>query len=154
MIIGRTYAMKASGIFDVLPGLKAEVLRRGLKKNLYWASFGFKKKTCWQGRSTMKTTIAAMVNLLVLAVLVGYVQGAGAQGNEPYPVKLQVGEIFHVCTSGEVICPVRSPICDDLKVVDVVDTSDGLGFKGVSPGTTLCSVMSGGARRVFRIIVH
>ena len=101
----------------------------------------------------MRTTIAVMVGLLVLTVFVGYVQGQGLQSSEPYPVVLQVGEIFHVCKSGEVICPVRSPICDDLKVVDVVDTPDGLGFKGISPGTTLCSVVSGGARRIFRITV-
>ena len=81
--------------------------------------------------------------------------------DEPFPVELQVGEIFKVCTSGEVVCPVRAPICDDLKVVDVVDTPDGLGFLGKSPGSTLCSVMGGtsmsgglGFRRVFRITVR
>ena len=102
----------------------------------------------------MRTTIARVVGLLVLIVLVSHVKVAGSQSNEPYPVTLQAGEIFHVCKSGEVICPVRAPICDDLKVVDVVDTPDGLGFKGITPGTTLCSVMSGGARRIFRITVH
>jgi hypothetical protein len=104
----------------------------------------------------MRTTIAAIVGLLVLTtVFVGYAQCEGLQSTEPYPVKLQVGEIFQVCKSGEVICPVGAPICDDLKVVDVVDTPDGLGFKGISPGATLCSVMSGnGARRVFRITVQ
>ncbi|HWS14897.1 MAG TPA: hypothetical protein VN450_01780, partial [Candidatus Methylomirabilis sp.] len=89
------------------------------------------------------------------------VESGDPKRNEPYPVELQVGEIFKVCTSGEVICPVRAPICDDLKIVDVVDTPDGLGFKGISPGTTLCSVMGGtsmsggfGFRRVFRITVR
>jgi len=102
----------------------------------------------------MRTTIAVMLSLLVLTVFVSHVQGAGLQSSEPYPVALQVGEIFQVCKSGKVICPVRSPICDDLKVVDVADTQDGLGFKGISPGTTLCSVMSGGTRFVFRITVR
>jgi len=113
----------------------------------------------------MKTTIAAMVATLVFTVFVGYAQCEGLQSTypkqnyspsaEPYPVESQVGKIFQVCKSGEVICPVSSPICDDLKVVDVVDTPDGLGFKGISIGTTLCSVQSAnGLRRVFRITVQ
>jgi len=103
----------------------------------------------------MKKTILVMVGLLVLAVFAGYAQCQGLQSTEPYPVKLHVDETFHVCKSGEVICPARLPICDDPKLIDVVDTPDGLGFKGISPGTTLCSVMSSnGARRVFRITVQ
>jgi len=113
----------------------------------------------------MRTTIAAMVGLLVLTLFVGYARCEGVQSTypelnphpsaEPYAVVLQVGEIFKVCMSGEVICPVSVPICDDLKVVDVVDTPEGLGFKGISPGITLCSVQSGnGARRIFRITVQ
>jgi hypothetical protein len=39
-------------------------------------------------------------------------------------------------------------------VVAVVDTPDGIGFKGVGRGTTLCSAAgSTGFRRVFRITV-
>ena len=76
--------------------------------------------------------------------------------NEPFPVELHVGETFNVCLSGEIICPAMSPICDDLKIIEVVDTPDGVGFKGIAPGTTLCSAMAGsrGLRRVFRITVH
>lgn len=103
----------------------------------------------------MRTSIWAMPGLLVLTIFVGYAQCAAFQNTDPYPVTLQVDEIFHVCKLGEVICPVRSPICDDLRVVDVVDTPDVLGFKGISAGTTLCSVMSGnGVRRIFRIMVR
>jgi hypothetical protein len=72
-----------------------------------------------------------------------------------YPVDLMVGEIFIISKSIEIVIPVRFPICDDLKVVDVVDTPDGLAFKGIAPGKTLCSVSSGvGPRRVFAITVH
>jgi len=74
---------------------------------------------------------------------------------------LKVGDIFIVSKSIEIVSPVRNPICDDLKVVDVVDTPDGLAFKGIAPGKTLCSVASGaamsgstGSRRVFVITVH
>ncbi|HZD55025.1 MAG TPA: hypothetical protein VE080_02100 [Candidatus Aquicultoraceae bacterium] len=80
---------------------------------------------------------------------------AGALRDEPYPVELSVGETFRVCDSGEVVCPAISPICDDLKVAEPVDTRDGLGFRGRVPGTTLCSAAStAGIRRVFRIVVR
>jgi hypothetical protein len=72
----------------------------------------------------------------------------------PFPVEMKVGEIFKVCSSGEVICPVMEPICDDLNIIRVVDTPEGLGFQGLAPGSTLCSVSSGGTRRVFRLTVR
>jgi hypothetical protein len=76
--------------------------------------------------------------------------GAEMLGDEPYPAKLSTGETFEVCKSGQIVCPAISPICDNLKVAVPVDTPDGLGFKGVAPGTTLCSAASAaGPRRVF-----
>jgi hypothetical protein len=76
------------------------------------------------------------------------------QSNEPYLVELKVFEIFKVCKSGEVVCPVKFPYCDDSNVVVVVDTPDGVGFKGIFPGTTLCSLQSANfLLRVFRIKV-
>jgi len=73
----------------------------------------------------------------------------------PYPVELSAGEIFKVCESGQIVCPATRPICDDPKVAAPVDTPDGLGFKGVGPGTTLCSAAAAsGQRRVFSITVR
>lgn len=84
-----------------------------------------------------------------------WAQDSGKPGDGYYPVSLAVEEVFDVCRSGAVVCPARSPICDDPKVATPVDLPDGLGFKGVSPGTTLCSVGSAvGPRRIFRITVH
>jgi hypothetical protein len=81
-------------------------------------------------------------------------QGAVSPGDGPYPVELRVGEIFDLCRSGQIVCPARVPICDDLTVASPVDTPDGLGFKGVAPGKTICSAASAiGLRRVFRITV-
>jgi len=75
--------------------------------------------------------------------------------DEPHPVDLQTGESFDLCGSGLVVCPARVPICDDPKVAVPVDTPDGLGFKGVAPGTTLCSAASAvGPRRLLRITVR
>jgi len=60
-----------------------------------------------------------------------------------------------LAVSGEVICPVVRHICDDLKVVGIVDTPDGLGIKGAGTGTTLCMASgSTGPGRLFRITVR
>lgn len=73
----------------------------------------------------------------------------------PFPVRIQAGETFNVCTSGQIVCPARVPICDDPKVAVPADVKGELGFRGVGPGTTLCSAASAvGPRRVFRIIVR
>lgn len=102
--------------------------------------------------------LAAVVAALVVIVQVHGAAGWAAEGpsaNEPYPVVLEPGQVFSVCTSGEILCPATSPICDDLDVAEPVETSEGLGFLGVESGTTLCSAASAnGIRRVFRITVR
>ena len=91
---------------------------------------------------------------LVFGTLIVTVHNTRAQ-DEPFPIELRVGETFELCTSGQIVCPARTPICDDPKIAIPVDVSGGLGFKGVGPGTTLCSAASAvGPRRVFRIKVR
>ena len=103
----------------------------------------------------MRTTIAAVIGLLFFTVSAGRTQEVSPLRDEPYSVELRAGETFKVCLSGQIVCPAISPICDDVKVALPVDTPDGLGFKGVAPGTTLCSAAStSGQRRVFRITVR
>jgi hypothetical protein len=90
----------------------------------------------------------------VLYVLLAAAGHARAQEG-PYPVELRVGEAFETCTSGQIVCPARAPICDDPKVAVPADVNGGLAFRGVGPGTTLCSAASAvGPRRVFRITVR
>ena len=109
----------------------------------------------------MKKTVAVVAGLAVFAALAGLSGRAWAAdapsspADRPFVVKLRVGQVFEVCKSGEVICPIVRHICDDLKVANVVDTPDGLGIKGVGAGTTLC-VASGstGPGRLFRITVR
>jgi hypothetical protein len=77
--------------------------------------------------------------------------------DEPYPVELKVGETFDVCASGLILCPaIGGNICDDPKVAIPIDVpGSGVGFRGVGPGTTLCSSLSPtGFRRIFRITVR
>jgi hypothetical protein len=91
---------------------------------------------------------------LVFGVLFVTAHHARAQ-DEAFPVELQVGQTFEACTSGQIVCPARAPICDDPKVAVPADGSSGLGFKGVGPGMTLCSAASSvGPRRLFRITVR
>jgi hypothetical protein len=75
--------------------------------------------------------------------------------DDAHPVGLRVGDTFDACASGQIVCPARAPICDDPKVAIPADVNGELGFKGVGPGTTLCSAASSvGPRRVFRITVR
>jgi hypothetical protein len=92
---------------------------------------------------------------VVFGVLFVTALPVGAQ-DDGYPVGLQVGQMFDACASGQIVCPARVPICDDPKVAVPADAAGGgLGFKGVGPGTTLCSAASSaGPRRVFRITVR
>ncbi len=109
----------------------------------------------------MKSVVAIVAGLAVLAALAGVSGVARAAdastppADRPYPVKLRVGQVFEVCKTGEVICPIVRHICDDPKVVDLVATPDGLGIEGIAPGTTLCMASgSPGPGRLFRITVR
>jgi len=104
----------------------------------------------------MKASIIIVTVFLALILFVSDVMaGDTTEPGQSYEVELQVGEIFKVCKSGIVVCPVILSLCDDANIVTSVNTPDGLGFKGVAPGTTLCSVGTAvGPRRLFRVTVH
>lgn len=97
--------------------------------------------------------LTALVCLVVVGIPVS--PGLADAQDHPFPIELNVGETFDVCASGQIVCPARTPICDDLNVAVPVDLPGGLGFRGEGPGTTLCSAASSaGPRRVFRITVR
>ena len=101
--------------------------------------------------STQKDNYFFSRGLLALVVA-----GAAAASDAPYPLTVKVGESAPVCKTGTIICPASEPICDDTSVATAASTPDGLAFKGVKPGTTLCSAASasgGGFRRVYRVTV-
>ena len=104
----------------------------------------------------MKTAIIMVIGFLVLITFVSDVKaGDPTEPGQIHEVELQVGEVFRVCKSGIVVCPAIVSICDDANIVTIVNTSDGLGFKGVSPGSTLCSAgTTVGPRRLFSVTVH
>ncbi len=106
----------------------------------------------------MRTTLVGVLTLIILTTFCNHAQTADAPTQYPgaHPVELKVGEVITISKSFDIVTPVITPICDDLKVVDVVDTPDGPAFKGIAPGKTLCSVRAGagGLRRVFSITVN
>ena len=75
--------------------------------------------------------------------------------DKPYPITVNVGQAVSICTTGTIICPARSPICDDTPIATVRDGNNGLEIMGVKPGTTLCSVMSAvGVRFIYAVTVR
>lgn len=108
----------------------------------------------------MKRTVSATSVLLVtvfvfLSCPTGSAREAAAKDPGWFQVALKVGESFDMCASGEIVCPAKAAFCDDPKIAMPVDLPGGIGFRGVSPGTTLCSAASAiGPRRVFQITVR
>lgn len=75
--------------------------------------------------------------------------------SKPYPINVGVGQAVAICTTGTIVCPVRSPICDDTSVATVRDGKNGLEIVGVKPGTTLCSMVSATAfRTIYAVTVR
>ena len=75
--------------------------------------------------------------------------------DKPYPINIGVGQAVSICTTGTVVCPARSPICDDTSVATVRDGENGLEIVGVKPGKTLCSVVSATAfRTIYAVTVR
>ena len=98
-------------------------------------------------------SVVACIAMVIVGILVIF--GHARAQDEPYPVDLKVGETFDVCASGQIHCPSIFNLCDDPKVAIPVDVpGSGVGFRGVGPGTTLCSAGSSGIRRIFRITVR
>ncbi|MFA6148946.1 MAG: hypothetical protein WC899_12130 [bacterium] len=109
----------------------------------------------------MRVKIVGILVLLMLTTLWNNARSADPPPPQffgAYSVELKVGEIFIISKSNEIIGPLSAPICDDLRIVSVVDTPDGPAFNGIAPGKTLCSMSSAagglGKRRVFSITVH
>ena len=76
---------------------------------------------------------------------------SGTRADDPgvIPLELVVGQVT-VVSSG----PVRNLICDNPSLVQSVFTDAGPGLKGLSAGTTTCSLTDTmSTRRVYRVVV-
>jgi hypothetical protein len=107
-------------------------------------------------RNVVVTFLNIVLGSLLFTVVAVYsvAQGQPTAGTG-YPITIGVGQSVSICKTGTVICPVRSPICDDLSVATVRSGKDGLEIVGVKPGKTLCSVASATAlRTIYTITVR
>ncbi len=79
-----------------------------------------------------------------------------AAAPDAFPLEMAVGKSVAVCKTSTIICPASNAICDDTSVVSIETSDEGLVFKGLKPGTTICSAGSGagaGLRSVYRVTV-
>ena len=108
-------------------------------------------------KRTLKLTalsLALMALLLAKSATPVVAQGPPAVA-KPYPLNVGVGQAVSICTTGTIVCPARSPICDDTSVATVRDGENGLEIVGVKPGKTLCSVVSATAfRTIYAVTVR
>ncbi len=101
-------------------------------------------------------TWTILLLLAIVAPAAARGQDAGGSADDAYPLVVRVGQLAAICTTDTILCPAAAPICDDPSVATGVDSEQGLAFKGMRPGTTLCSAQSSaglGPRRVYRITV-
>lgn len=97
----------------------------------------------------------ALVSLLFTVVAAHSVAQDPSTADTGYPITLGVGQAVSICKTGTIICPARSPICDDLSVATVRGGKDGLEIVGVKPGATLCSVVGvTGLRTLYSVTVR
>ena len=108
----------------------------------------------------MRNVVVSFVNIVLGVFLITLVAAYSAAQGQPagdmgYPITIGVGQSVSICKTGTVVCPVRSPICDDISVATVRGGKDGLEIVGVKPGKTLCSVVSATAlRTIYTITVR
>jgi hypothetical protein len=101
-----------------------------------------------------RNNVPTFLNIVLVALVFTVVAAESVAQNPPtgdmgYPITLDVGQAVSICKTGTIICPARSPICDDISVATVRGGKDGLEIVGVKPGKTLCSVASAGGFRTF-----
>ena len=101
-----------------------------------------------------RNVVLTFLNIALVALLFTVVAAPSVAQDPPtadmgYPITLDVGQAVSICKTGTIICPARSPICDDISVATVRGGKDGLEIVGVKPGKTLCSVASAGGFRTF-----
>ncbi len=93
--------------------------------------------------------------LLALAA-VTRADDASPAPDQPYPIRLRVGESVSLCATGTLLCPAAGVRCDDQSIAVAEMNAGGPFLRGASPGVTLCSAASAsgaGPRRVYRVTV-
>jgi hypothetical protein len=98
----------------------------------------------------------AAVLLAALAPLIAQAENGGPSSGAPYSLVVKVGESAAVCKTGTILCPAAGAICDDTSIAVGETTGEGLVFKGLKPGATLCSARASsgqGMQTIYRVTV-
>jgi hypothetical protein len=107
--------------------------------------------------ATWRTMAARVVCAGCLTLVAATTSARGADPvDEPYPLRLVVGQSVALCSTGTLICPAADTRCDDGSVVAIGGDHRGPVLKAVKRGTTVCSTGSAsgqGPRRVYRVTV-
>ena len=101
---------------------------------------------------------SAAIAALAVSISLCSPPSAASQGeDEPVRLTARVGGIVLLCRTGTIVCPAANGMCDDTTVaVPEITPADGMGFRGLKLGSTLCSAGSrsgSGERRVYRVDV-
>jgi hypothetical protein len=84
-------------------------------------------------------------------------QAGGKDADQPYVLRIKVGDSVTICGTGTIVCPAGPASCEDPSVATGELTAKGLAFKGLKPGTTICSARGSGGQgllRIYRVVVE
>jgi hypothetical protein len=100
-------------------------------------------------------SVTVVVAPLIVMIVIPISAQESATVDKPYTITVGVGQAVSICTTGTIVCPARSPICDDTSIATVRDGENGLEIVGVKSGTTLCAVTSATAfRTIYSVTVR
>lgn len=104
----------------------------------------------------MRTVLRCALLLAALGPLGGAAEEGGAPPSELPLLVIRTGDSVAICKTGTIICPATLGTCDDPAVAAADSGDDGIVFRGISPGATVCSAVgtSGvGPRKLYRVKV-
>ncbi len=91
--------------------------------------------------------------LLAAAALAAAFSGP-ARAEDPTPVDVEVGKSVNLCKQKLAPCQASTFMCNASAVARLENGADGVELKGVSPGTTVCTVLAfDKSRRVLSVTV-
>ncbi len=104
----------------------------------------------------MRVALRCAVLLALLAPLAGRGEDGGPSAAGPHVLQIRVGASVAICKTGTILCPAGAATCDDPAVAVAQFTEEGVAFKGLKPGATLCSARAAsgqGRSTLYRVVV-
>jgi hypothetical protein len=100
--------------------------------------------------------LAQLVAVLLALAFPAAARSGDPRKDEAYPLQVKVGDAVAICETQTILCPAGAAVCDDPAIARPDGDARGVLFRGVSPGTTLCSAGSSSGqvwRVVYRVTV-